>query len=207
MAERAQLPRKKSCSACSKAKVRCDLDRPLCTRCRNRGIDCTYTESNAIDENLRSTRAQDRGVDDVRNFHTGQTAIDALSNNVNDPAELNFDYIKLHTAVDEHKVRARWLESLLPSVEQRQKPYTAPTMKFVSQVFKSYPAMFTEEGSSPPFIHWTQMKVLRSKLLIECANTCHTWCEWKPGNRGIATTMRIEAQMDRIYHKVRCPQL
>lgn len=206
MAERAQLPRKKSCSACSKAKVRCDLERPLCTRCRNRGLACIYTEANAIDENLRSTRAQDRSVGGVGNIYTGQTAIDALSNDGNAPAELNFDHIKLFTAVDEHKVRARWLESLLPSVEQRQKPYTAPTMKFVSRVFNSYPAMFAEEGSSPPFIHWTQMKVLRSQLLIECANTCHTWCEWNLGNQGTVTTMSIEAQMDRIYHKVRCPQ-
>jgi hypothetical protein len=34
--------RRKSCVACVKAKRRCDLQNPLCTRCNTRGLLCNY---------------------------------------------------------------------------------------------------------------------------------------------------------------------
>ncbi|GKZ87088.1 hypothetical protein AnigIFM59636_000217 [Aspergillus niger] len=35
-------PRKKACQSCTKSKVRCDLDRPACSRCRSLGRTCEY---------------------------------------------------------------------------------------------------------------------------------------------------------------------
>lgn len=185
MATNAQPPRKKSCSTCSKAKVRCDLRRPQCTRCRNRALDCVYVEANGGDEWLASAR--EANVTD-RSY-------------LDNEGELNFKRIELIRVVDEHKVRARWLESLLPSVDQRPKPYTAPTMKFVSHVLNSYPAMFTED-SSPPLIHWSQMKVLKSKFLVECANTCRRWIEQSTSTMNMMNATSICSSMDEIYHQV-----
>lgn len=34
--------RKKSCKKCTEAKARCDLQRPVCLRCRKRGFGCQY---------------------------------------------------------------------------------------------------------------------------------------------------------------------
>lgn len=36
-------PRKKACNNCTKSKVRCDLERPACSRCRSRGQVCEYS--------------------------------------------------------------------------------------------------------------------------------------------------------------------
>lgn len=35
-------PRKKACQSCTKSKVRCSLDRPVCSRCRVSGRACVY---------------------------------------------------------------------------------------------------------------------------------------------------------------------
>ncbi|RAK96936.1 Zn(II)2Cys6 transcription factor domain-containing protein [Aspergillus ibericus CBS 121593] len=35
-------PRKKACQSCTKSKVRCDLERPACSRCRSLGRPCEY---------------------------------------------------------------------------------------------------------------------------------------------------------------------
>lgn len=35
-------PRRKSCAACTRAKRRCDLAHPTCTRCAGRGLACHY---------------------------------------------------------------------------------------------------------------------------------------------------------------------
>ncbi|EPQ58763.1 hypothetical protein GLOTRDRAFT_36217, partial [Gloeophyllum trabeum ATCC 11539] len=35
-------PRKKACQQCTNAKTRCDLQRPTCSRCQLRGLDCRY---------------------------------------------------------------------------------------------------------------------------------------------------------------------
>ncbi len=39
-------PRKKACSHCTKAKVRCDLRRPSCLRCQFRSLTCHYSNPN-----------------------------------------------------------------------------------------------------------------------------------------------------------------
>ena len=40
-------PRKKACSQCTKAKVRCDLKRPSCLRCQSRSLTCHYSTPDA----------------------------------------------------------------------------------------------------------------------------------------------------------------
>ena len=35
-------PRRKSCSECAKAKRRCDLGNPTCSRCTKQNLDCVY---------------------------------------------------------------------------------------------------------------------------------------------------------------------
>lgn len=36
------IPRQKSCRACARAKRRCDLALPVCSRCKQRHLDCEY---------------------------------------------------------------------------------------------------------------------------------------------------------------------
>ncbi|KEF56557.1 uncharacterized protein A1O9_06745 [Exophiala aquamarina CBS 119918] len=71
-------------------------------------------------------------------------------------------------------------------------------MKFVSQVFKSYPAMFAGENSSPPFIHWAQMKVVRCESLVNCVNISRMWTNKAAGTGNMVTEI-IERQMTRLF--------
>jgi len=119
-------------------------------------------------------------------------------------ADLDFDHIELISAVDEHRVRARWLESLLPSTDQRPKAFAASTMNFISQAFRSYPAMFVDEDSSPPFIHWAQMKAMRCELLVSCVNVSHMWANKAAGTGNMVIEI-IERQMTRLFGQVRSP--
>ncbi|SCU77221.1 LAMI_0A00144g1_1 [Lachancea mirantina] len=59
--------RKKACTACSKAKVRCDLKRKACSRCVERGIEngCHYPLS--VDQDVNSTTPV---LDDAINSNT-----------------------------------------------------------------------------------------------------------------------------------------
>lgn len=205
MAAKALPPRKKSCSTCSKAKVRCDLQRPFCSRCRHRNLDCAYVGTNIADEYLSPVSVQDQEKDGVPNtLQTCQPPFESRSNSVTELADLDFDHIELISAVDEHRIRARWLESLLPSIDQRPKTFAASTMKFVWQVFKSYPAMFVGEDSSPPFIHWAQMKVVRCELLVNCVNVSHMWANKAAGTGNMVIEI-IERQMTRLFDQVRFP--
>lgn len=38
-------PRKKACNSCTKSKVRCSLEKPVCSRCRSTGRVCEYSVS------------------------------------------------------------------------------------------------------------------------------------------------------------------
>lgn len=42
--------RKKACKACSDAKVRCGLEKPICSRCRAQGKTCRYFQNNVSGE-------------------------------------------------------------------------------------------------------------------------------------------------------------
>lgn len=41
------LSRQKACRFCSDSKLRCDLQRPACSRCRSRAVDCQYPSLDA----------------------------------------------------------------------------------------------------------------------------------------------------------------
>ncbi|EXJ59504.1 uncharacterized protein A1O5_12129 [Cladophialophora psammophila CBS 110553] len=165
------MPRKKSCNYCHKSKVRCDLKRPCCTRCRNRDLDCTYADAKLVHE-VASGQPSESTVDESW-FST------ALAPEITTTNSLDFDHINLVCTVDENRIRARWLESLLPSMDQRPKPFHASTMAFVTRVFKSYPRMFLTENL-PPFIHWAQMAYRVAEPLANCMNIARMWAVQTP---------------------------
>lgn len=52
-------PRKKACNNCTKAKVRCDLEKPTCSRCRASGRTCEYLHP-THEESPPSRRSRER---------------------------------------------------------------------------------------------------------------------------------------------------
>jgi len=51
--------RKKACQNCSKAKVRCSLEKPVCMRCRTRNTSCVYVTTRSRDRSGEQTTLKD----------------------------------------------------------------------------------------------------------------------------------------------------
>lgn len=54
--------RKKACNSCATSKVRCNLQKPVCSRCQLTGRPCTYPSS-ASDQGSRPTEVNSAGVE------------------------------------------------------------------------------------------------------------------------------------------------
>ena len=225
MSPKATLPRKKSCNSCFKSKLRCDLRRPSCTRCEKRSLDCVYAsgarlsggdrqfEEISVLSDVPFPTPKDTQVD----FQTEAPASfspsierdsdHARGARLDQPVEtLNFSNVQLLCTVDAHRIRVRWLESLLPSIDQRPKPFQPTTMAFAASIFKSYPSMFVD-GGHPPFIHGSQVKRgPPTQSLENCANIARMWAARTAGSVAMVRNV-ITQEMRTISVKggtVRC---
>lgn len=196
MTEKASAPRKKSCNNCSKAKVRCDLKKPKCTRCRNRDISCKYAYNGSVDD--QSTIAP------TILYRT----IPVVDNSTCSPGEaetLNFDDVSLIRTLDDDRIRARWLESVLPSPEQTPKSYQPSTMVFLASIMRSWPGIFLFNEALPPFIHWTQVVGTIPMSLSSCMTLSRTWMTQIPGSESMVCDV-IEQEMRKLIEQV-CSEL
>ncbi|OAP56269.1 hypothetical protein AYL99_09448 [Fonsecaea erecta] len=192
MTPKETVPRKKSCNHCYQSKARCDLKRPSCTRCRNRSLDCIYVAAKLDTE---SDISQHFSATVNEAWLSAPPAAEGLATEL-----LDFDNIHLVCTVDEHRIRGRWLESLLPSMDQRPKPFHPSTMAFVTRVFKSYPRMFLTENL-PPFIHWSQIAYRIAEPLANCMNIARMWVTQTPESAAMVREV-IGQEMSRIFQKV-----
>lgn len=190
MTSKVIIPRKKSCNNCFKSKLRCDLKRPTCTRCRNRDFQCLYaSDAKAL-----------RVDDEPRIEHDSAiSALKALAAETCPADSLNFTNVNLICTVDAHRIRVRWLESLLPSMDQRPKPYNPATITFAASILKSYPAMFMA-GDRPPFIHWSQVAGEPPQCLANCMNIARMWVAQTDGSSAMVRDV-IRQEMSRLYDK------
>ncbi|KIW70362.1 hypothetical protein PV04_02637 [Phialophora macrospora] len=224
MSPKVTIPRKKSCGNCFKSKLRCDLRKPSCTRCENRKWDCAYTtganppsEEDGAEENDNlsgpPSLASQAGRLDLHAKYIDPQANSPSSVPRNNrpntsshitsirPSEiLDFSGIQLICTVDAHRIRVRWLESLLPSIDQRPKPFQPATMSFIGSIFKSYPSMFVA-GDCPPFIHWSQVKGKAMCLPLEnCMNISRMWTAQTAGSADMVREV-IEQEMHKLFEK------
>jgi hypothetical protein len=194
MSEKANTPRKKSCNLCSKAKVRCGLERPRCARCRNRDARCEYVDAKAEDPAAKSVPATTNIVNDV------PVVAYRRSQQPNSPEVVSFDDVQLICTVDDYRIRARWLESVLPSADQTPKPFQASTMAFVGSIFKSYPGVFLNDKDLPPYIHWTQTAGTIPEALANCMNISRMWKTQATGSESMVCEV-IEKEMSRLFEQ------
>ncbi|KAI1608583.1 hypothetical protein EDD36DRAFT_104211 [Exophiala viscosa] len=208
MTPRTPVPRKKSCNNCSKAKVRCDLGRPACTRCKKRGGYCEYVDAKDSEQEVSSSTTQDEynsidGSTSVLNQAQYNAVPLMLGTVLSTPAPaeiLDFENVQLVRTVDDYRIRARWLESVLPSAHQTPKDFAPTTMAFVSDVFKSYPGIFLAENSLPPFIHWAQVSGKMCEALANCMNLARMW-ETQAGGTEAMVCGIIEKEMARLFQQ------
>lgn len=193
MSGKANTPRKKSCKLCSKAKVRCGLERPRCARCRNRKTCCEYVDAKAEDHASKPVLSTNIVNDGVVVAYGG-------SAHLNHSEVLNFQDVRLICTVDDYQIRARWLESVLPSADQTPKPFQASTMAFVGSIFKSYPGVFLDDKALPPYIHWTQTAATIPEPLANCMNISRMWKTQATGSESMVCEV-IEKEMKRLFEQ------
>ena len=193
MSEKANAPRKKSCKLCSKAKVRCGLERPRCARCRNRNARCEYVDTKAEDHASKPVLA-------TNIVNDGPVVAYGGSQRPDDPEVLNFQDVRLICTVDDYQIRARWLESVLPSADQTPKPFQASTMAFVGSIFQSYPGVFLDDKALPPYIHWTQTAAAIPEALANCMNISRMWKTQAAGSESMVCEV-IEKEMTRLFEQ------
>ena len=86
------IPRRKSCRACAKAKRRCDLMLPACSRCSQRRLGCEYPlllEASKLSFSLEA-------VPDFNDFHIHQPTSTALYEQPPPPIPIPSSYPKSH---------------------------------------------------------------------------------------------------------------
>ena len=185
--QRLSTPRRKACEHCAEAKVRCD-HKSNCSRCAHRGLDCSYpgrgvgrSSADNLGQGLvssptfNSTRQQSNpallGVDRVdpeaqpllltpASTTTSSTADHGIPNPSSaDPSEVLNDHKRdLVCTVDVDEIRNRWLNTLIPTPDQRAKFYSPGTTAFIYRVLKSYTAIAAEPNGYPPFVHSQQLR-------------------------------------------------
>ncbi|KAF7166053.1 hypothetical protein CNMCM5623_009968 [Aspergillus felis] len=176
-------PRKKACQGCTAAKVRCDLEKPSCSRCRARGKHCRYSwGSDGQDLGGPATLADRVSLDESLSFQpiltgdstafatagflspvSGQTS-EILPTGPESGATptvdtgLDFNNIDLLPMTDAEEIRDRWLQTYLYSAtEEVPKLFSLFTVQFVTCVLRSYPCRLIEDNGLPPFIHPLQL--------------------------------------------------
>ncbi|KAL4874273.1 hypothetical protein BJY04DRAFT_226330 [Aspergillus karnatakaensis] len=214
-------PRKKACTSCTRSKVRCDLERPACTRCKSLGRACAYTtpvalsssqpsdvQSSYIDTNIiLDTPLCQTPLLSPRNF-TG-TALDSptrpleicLGAERDNEVNVDLSQTDLIPNVKADDIRDRWLRPyILPSLDGVEVPklYQPFTLQYISRVLSSYPQRMLRDGDAPSIIH--PMQVAEDRLpqaLANCYTLVRMWVQAAPGSEGIVVGT-VEREMERL---------
>ncbi|KAJ5513848.1 hypothetical protein N7463_003400 [Penicillium fimorum] len=198
--------RKKACRKCVAAKTACDLIKPRCKRCKDRGTICEYpalVESTsggnaenqyaAVEISPFSTISDAASLDAtwpgglVRNTadvsHTSNESIIADSGPVHSDSTvvLDFHQIDLAPMIDAEEIRDRWLRPYLSgSTGQEPKQLNPHTIQYLTCVLKSY--LRNQLNSiAPPFIHSMQQSGTCPPVLAYCFTLVRTWLTRIPG--------------------------
>ncbi|KAJ5878480.1 hypothetical protein N7455_001945 [Penicillium solitum] len=195
--------RRKACRKCVESKAACDLEKPKCKRCKDRGTSCEYpahvrsqsgtntenqyatvdasplsTVSNAIspDSTLAQVLAQNTGNES----HTPGHSTIADSGLVHLDV-LDFQEIDLLPMIDAEEIRDRWLRPYVSSsTGQEPKQLNAHTIQYLTCVLKSYIRNLLH-SSPPPFIHFMQQTATCPPVLAYCFTLVRTWLTRIPG--------------------------
>ncbi|KAJ5452491.1 hypothetical protein N7445_000674 [Penicillium cf. griseofulvum] len=194
----ARTSRKKACRKCVQAKSACDLTKPKCKRCRDRGTSCEYpaliesksgnTENQytTVDVSGLSTTSDSISLDSSWPRSLVNSAADVSTIADNGPARpdsdvaLDFQQIHLAPMTDAEEIRDRWLRPyILGSTGQEPKQLNAHTIQYLTCVLKSYLRNLLNL-TAPPFLHSMQLGTY-PPVLAYCFTLVRTWLTRIPG--------------------------
>ena len=225
------LPRKKACKQCTKAKVRCGLERPSCRRCQSRDLPCKYLTPGPLPGNVVTSTSRPFDttepeqptapagypstpigpVDDIffnphraRNLtptHRRQNP-EFRSARAQHRNTTDYTTIDLISVTDSALIRDRWLQSFLPTPGQRAKVLPPHTVQFLSCVFRSYSRKLLRPGSFPPFVN--PLQVVEGELpqaLANCFSLVRMWVGREQGSE-VMVVETVRSEMERLLDEV-----
>lgn len=225
-------PRKKACQNCTKSKVRCGLEKPICSRCRSKGHSCQYPPGRVAAPQIGVTgTANDIGEDytallGIQGFvdsaivpapaslipESGRAAASrsprprAVTSGQTRRLDLDFTDIDLTPSLNAVDIRDRWLRPyLLPPLGRDEilKAYHLFTLQYISITLRTYPQYMVKDGGFPPIIHHTQVNTNQMpQALANFYSLVRMWVQAAPGSETMVMSA-VEAEMERLASEVR----
>ena len=206
-------PRKKACKSCTRSKVRCNLERPSCSRCRTLGKTCEYavpsaglTQRNPDPEPVLDLPV-DQSLDSIPDFTDSQVNLPAPERTLglDLDAELDFTNVDLVPNLQAEFIRDRWLRPyIMPSLGGVEVPkvYHPFTLQYLGRVLATYPHRMMRDGDVPPIIHHAQISSGRmSTALANCYTIVRMWKNAAPGSHLIVMGT-VRREMERLAAEV-----
>ncbi|KAJ7260877.1 hypothetical protein B0H12DRAFT_1201608 [Mycena haematopus] len=188
--------RKKSCLKCSEAKARCSLQRPVCSRCQGRGIQCQWFTP---DPDVLSAHADVSGAH--ADVFTSMSGSDGASSTAVE--ELSYCSTPIDPSspiLQSARIGSRWMDALIPPPGRIAKKFTPNVIQYMSRVLKSYPkALVRDDDTLPPIVHLFQSPVPQ-QLLVNCRTLLRMWENKAPGSE-VLVRETIQREMNRVFEE------
>lgn len=197
---------KKACKQCSEAKRRCSLERPICSRCESRKLNCQYYAANTPGPFVgKASTSAFTHQPFAEVGSAGSLEIDMTSAQIQHvgtgEATLDFTNIHLVPITDSAQIGNRWMGSFIPIPHQRPKSFQLFTVQYLSCVLQTYHKSMLCPGGLPPIIHPLQIvNEQLSKPLANCYTLVH---QWEEHDSGTVVSLSIQQEMNRLleeYH-------
>jgi len=215
-------PRKKACNNCTRSKVRCDLERPACSRCRSRDRNCEYPANEGVSPSVETTsslieldtsplgvprlgRATDAPIDFPFSATPAENPLQTRPERDKE-TELDLRVVDLAPSANAGDIRDRWLRPyILPLTESEEIPkaYHPFTLQYIGRILSTYPRCMLKDGGLPPIIHRAQI-VGRDmpRALANCYSLVRMWEQAVPGSETMVVSI-VENEMRRLAEEVR----
>ncbi|KKK18307.1 hypothetical protein P175DRAFT_0481575 [Aspergillus ochraceoroseus IBT 24754] len=206
-------PRKKACGSCTKSKVRCDLERPACSRCRSLRRVCQYATPSSIPP-LATQHESTQGEGEEGEPITPWISSSILEAVQLDPGleaaippirpaddGLDFTKVDLVPSQNAENIRDRWLRPYIlppPGQEETPKLYNPFTLQYISRVLSTYPHVMLKDGDVPPIIHRCQVSGPTMPVaLANCYSLVRMCIQAAPGSEMMVVST-VEKEMERL---------
>ncbi|KAJ6476311.1 hypothetical protein C8R45DRAFT_1009562 [Mycena sanguinolenta] len=205
--------RKKSCLKCAEAKARCNLQRPVCSRCQGRGIQCYWftpapetsplgASSNAPDA-FAPLGASSTAPDAFAPLGASSTAPDVFAH-TSTSASPTTTAVELSNSsspiLESIRIGSRWMDVLLPPPGRMPKKFSPHAVQYMSRVLKSYPrALVRDDNALPPIVHPFQ-SVAPQQLLVNCRTLLRMWENRAPGSEALVRET-LKREMNKVFEE------
>ena len=223
-AHKARSARQKSCRECSAAKTRCDLRRPICSRCSMRDTSCQYAVSVDGSEFEDVSHAHRVGPTIEKQKLGGmsiQTAIlPEQIPRVVSPGLSSLHLSDQHTFLESSLINFEDLDANLVltgaldlvdhphTLAHQLPPTTTPklvhhSMELILRILRTWPRTLAKEISLPPMIHPSQLsEQSQTGTLSNCITLVKMWYGQCPGATEIVQDT-VKREMQELINNVR----